>query len=128
MYSLTTAAASKDAMDPGRGDYLAPTLAGLRAHEAHHSSQKPLHDQDHLESASTGMPDGSASFPVEQMPEAFEPATFTLWESEQVSLPASKEEAKASAKPSSQREVVTSVDEWFNLGEIFGCFMPRDKC
>ncbi|CAE7623651.1 unnamed protein product, partial [Symbiodinium sp. CCMP2456] len=70
----------------------------------------------------------SATFPVEQMPEALEPPTFALWESEQVSLPASKEEAKASTKPSSQREVVTSVDEWFNLGEIFGCFMPRDKC
>ena len=50
------------------------------------------------------------------------------WESEQVSLPASKEEAKAPTKSSSQREVVTSVDEWFNLGEIFGCFMARDKC
>ncbi|CAE7528855.1 unnamed protein product [Symbiodinium natans] len=120
----------QDVVGSGRGHYLAPTLASLRAHEIHHASPEPRKDEANVDASSTELPDETPSPPWPQMPAAEVSSShgnFPMWESEQVTLPSAQkeEEAKAPVKP--QREIVTTVDDWFNLGEIFGCFMAREK-
>ena len=44
------------------------------------------------------------------------------WESEMVAFQVPKH---ADKKP--EREILTAVDDWFDLGALFGCFTCRDK-
>lgn len=102
---------------PSEHEYLAPTLASLRAQEAH------LATLDLWKANKEDRPT-----PVDEPDELECPLEVTqpqiiMWESEKVAIQIQQQaEAK---KP--EREIVTAVDDWFDLGTLFGCFTCRDK-
>mmetsp|Transcript_5674 Transcript_5674/g.10158 ORF Transcript_5674/g.10158 Transcript_5674/m.10158 type:complete len:150 (-) Transcript_5674:164-613(-) len=122
---------SRDVVDCGRGEFLAPTLASLRAHEVKFTSLDSGAKAEEAAELSTILPEEATPPAVDAVgsdsaQEGDTSTTFPMWESERVMLQQTLPEEEAPpAKP--QREIVTAVDDWFDLGALFGCFTQRDR-
>ncbi|CAL1148816.1 unnamed protein product [Cladocopium goreaui] len=107
---------------PRNAEYLAPTLASLRAQEAHLASLD-LFKTNIQASAASELPASSA--PQKSSAEEAEEPRIIMWESEKVAMQMQKQQEEQEKK--SERQIVTAVDDWFDLGAMFGCFSCREK-
>lgn len=106
---------------PRNAEYLAPTLASLRAQEVHLASLD-LFKTNIQASAESQLP---PSAPQKSSAEEAEEPRIIMWESEKVAMQMQKQQEEQGKK--SEREIVTAVDDWFDLGAMFGCFSCRNK-
>mmetsp|Transcript_99835 Transcript_99835/g.122117 ORF Transcript_99835/g.122117 Transcript_99835/m.122117 type:complete len:145 (+) Transcript_99835:52-486(+) len=103
---------------PGH-EYLAPTLASLRAQEAHLASLDLFKTKIQAQPASEQLPETEAQAAEVEQPQ------IIMWESERVAMQMQKRQEDEEKKQ--EREIVTAVDDWFDLGAMFGCFTCREK-
>jgi len=107
---------------PSRQDeYLAPTLASLRAQEAHLASLDLL--KPNLQVPAPQLPEPELPHAVRAA--EVEQPQIIMWESEKVAMQMQKQQESEEKKQ--EREIVTAVDDWFDLGSLFGCFSCREK-
>lgn len=105
---------------PRTAEYLAPTLASLRAQEVHLASLDLF--KTNVQAPAAQLP---PSAPQKGAAEEAEEPRIIMWESEKVAMQMQKQQEEQGKKP--EREIVTAVDDWFDLGAMFGCFSCREK-
>ncbi|CAJ1338569.1 unnamed protein product [Effrenium voratum] len=92
------------------GAFVVPTAVSLKAHEARLAVPYKRDILRPCDASSTAV-----SVSASERPRG------SFWDSERMV------EAKVAETSKPEREIVTSVDDWYDLGALFGCFTARER-
>ncbi|CAJ1450517.1 unnamed protein product [Effrenium voratum] len=94
------------------GAFVVPTAVSLKAHEARLAVPYKRDILRPCDASSTAV-----SVSASERPRG------SFWDSER--MVEAKAKGDKTSKP--EREIVTSVDDWYDLGALFGCFSTRER-